>query len=154
MKTEFDNTENEALSIARIKSRFFAQYWGVKCFEWKPENSIGVQIEEVNSQIEKYYNCGFILLKHLSQITDEECIFIGTNILAIPTGLINYEHKVVYVKNVITNQLNKSITHIGKDNVIYSNFYLLDFLRSKGYAVPFMKYSVDELILFGWMQLR
>ena len=30
---------------------------------------------------------------------------------------------------------------------------VIDFLRSKGYAVPFMEYSVDDLVSFGWVQL-
>ena len=29
----------------------------------------------------------------------------------------------------------------------------VDFLRSKGYAVPYMEYSVEDLISFGWVLL-
>lgn len=147
------NTELQQSCITAVKSRFFAQYYGQEILRWHQwiETTNNGKVDLSIPAIEK--EGWFIELKHLSQINDEDCIFIGTNILAIPTGLINYEHKVVYVKNVITNQLNKNITHIGKENVIYSNFYLLDFLRSKGYAVPFMEYSIDDLISFGWVQL-
>jgi len=32
-------------------------------------------------------------------------------------------------------------------------FQEIDYLRSKGYALPFMEYSVEDLISFGWVRL-
>jgi hypothetical protein len=29
----------------------------------------------------------------------------------------------------------------------------VDYLRSKGYALPFMEYSVEDLVSFGWVKL-
>jgi hypothetical protein len=144
-----DNTQTPQLPQNAVKCRFFAQYLyqDVLIID---NNHIWKVTGEVLDNIKDYE---FITLKHISKITDEECIFIGTNILKIPTGLINYDHKVSYVKNVILNQLNKNISQIGNVNVIYSNFYLLDYLRKQGYAVPFMGYSVQELINFGWVLL-
>lgn len=34
-----------------------------------------------------------------------------------------------------------------------NKFQVVDYLRSKGYALPFMDYSVDDLVSFGWVQL-
>lgn len=147
------NAELQQSCITAVKSRFFAQYYGqeilkVSDFDGKfmKWHILGENLDNI-----KDYEC--ILLKHISTISEDECIFIGTEILDIPTGLINYEHKVSYVKNVIINQLNKNITKIGKVDVVYSNFYLLDYLRKQGYAVPFLNYSVQNLINLGWVQL-
>jgi hypothetical protein len=37
-------------------------------------------------------------------------------------------------------------------NFVESDIYLTDYLRSKGYALPFMEYTVDNLVSFGWVQ--
>ena len=149
MKTEHEQTNNEALNKTDVKCRFFAQYLYQDVLIIDRDNVWKITGEVLDNI--KYYD--FITLKHISKITEDECIFIGTEILDIPTGLINYEHKVSYVKNVLINQLNKNVSQIGKVNVIYSNFYLLDFLRKQGYATPFLNYSVQELINIGWLQL-
>ena len=132
--------------MEKIKTLLFAQYYGQEILKVSNFDGKFIKFHILGETIDniKDYDC--ILLKHISKITDEECIFIGTNILQIPAGLINYEHKIVYVKNVIINELNKNITQIGNVNVIYSNFYLLDYLREQGYAVPFLNYSVQDLI--------
>jgi hypothetical protein len=146
---ETKKTQTEQLTQDAVKCRFFSQYLYQDVLIIDNDH-IWKVTGEVLDNIKDYE---FITLKHISKITDEECIFIGTNILKIPIGLINYDHKVSYVKNVILNQLNKNISQIGNVNVIYSNFYLLDYLRKQGYAVPFMGYSVQELINFGWVLL-
>ena len=148
-----DINENKALSQTSVKCRFFAQYYGqeiLKVSDFDGKFMKWYILGEILDNI-KDYDC--ILLKHISKISDEECIFIGTEILDIPIGLINYEHKIIYVKNVLINELNKNVSQIGKVNVVYSNFYLLDYLRNQGYAVPFLSYSVQNLIDFGWVQL-
>jgi len=33
-------------------------------------------------------------------------------------------------------------------------FEAVDFLRSKGYALPFMGLSVDELVNYGWIKFK
>lgn len=33
-------------------------------------------------------------------------------------------------------------------------YYIVDYLRSKGYALPFHNLSVDELISYGWIKLK
>lgn len=150
MKTEFVLNENEALNKTDVKCRFFAQYLYQDVLIIDKDNTWKIT-GEILDNIKDY---DFITLKHLSKITDDECIFIGTNILKIPVGLINYDHKISYVKNILNSGWNNNFTGIGnEDRYVFSNFYLLDYLRSKSYAVTFMNYSVQELINFGWVQL-
>ena len=134
---------NAHLMQTAVKCRFFAQYWGVKCFQWKPENSIGLQIDKVNSQIEKYYNCGFLLLKPLSKATREE--------------LLDTYHKMwEFNEDLIESDIKLAIdwfNNYGTQNYVKFNQQQTDFLRSKGYAIPFMEYSVNDLVSFGWVRL-
>lgn len=143
--TEHKNTnETSQLRQTAVKCRFFAQYWGVKCFQWNSENSVGLQIDKVNYQIDKYYNCGFLSLKPLSKITDEEKNILEESIIGFVSDIFNIGC-FTYI-NVLSSIFDKTIP-------VELNSYHIDFLRSKGYAVPFMEYSVDDLVSFGWVRL-
>ena len=70
MKTEFDNTENEALNKTDVRSRFFAQYWGTKTLYIG-----GVGLVELGTGGWNLKHPDFFLqLKPLSKITDEDAI--------------------------------------------------------------------------------
>lgn len=49
------------------------------------------------------------------------------------------------------NEFLKTMTNVKNGGVI--NLHAVDYLRSKGYAIPFMEYSVEELVNLGWMRL-
>jgi len=74
-------------------------------------------------------------LKPLSQITDEDLKFI-------------YSDKKINVEIDEDVYLSKKLA-----NFVESDIYLTDYLRSKGYAVPFMEYSVEDLVSLGWVRL-
>jgi hypothetical protein len=41
-----------------------------------------------------------------------------------------------------------------EENILFnSNAKAVDYLRSKGYAVPFMDFSISDLISFDWVRL-
>ena len=148
-----------------VKCRFFAQYWSVKCFQWKPENSIGLQIQEVNSKIEKYYDCGFLLLKPLSKITKKDLQQVFMKEFPFDTIFNSYDFMCKYeLRNyfIISNVCEKAYLQIidFENNKEFNSFNYktmshigIDFLRAQGYAVPFMEYSVDDLVSFGWVRL-
>ena len=54
----------------------------------------------------------------------------------------------------ITDEEREYCISIGRGHS-YQNFQQnqVDYLRSKGYALPFMEYSVDELVELGWVRL-
>lgn len=131
-----DTTQSEQLNETAVKCRFFAQYFGVRVFQ----NELNKQYNYVNYSypltIEKDFNKGiieFLELKPLSKITDEDAISMYRGLER------NYESANQFLEDY------KSIGFLEQSEV--------DFLRSKGYAVPFMGYSVDELVKIGWVQL-
>jgi hypothetical protein len=117
-----------------VKSRFFAQYWGVKCFQNIMNDKYGYETYPEPFMDESNMNGQFCKLKPLSILSDEDYRKIAK----------------LYVKPIFRNKENYI------DEVAQFKIFMIeeiDFLRSKGYAVPFMEYSVDDLISFGWVQL-
>lgn len=115
------------------KAKFFAQYWGQKVFKIQDENCPATQ--EVNPQfIGKFLDEKSVLeLKPISSITDEDQ---------------NY---------ILTNELSNSNKLVIQDKIgafYLSDIYVTDYLRSKGYALPYMGLSVEKQIEYGWIKLE
>ena len=124
-----DTTQSEQLNETAVKCRFFAQYWGTKTLYVG-----GVGLVEIGKGGWNLKHPDFFLqLKPLSKITDEDAISMYRGLER------NYESANQFLEDY------KSIGFLEQSEV--------DFLRSKGYAVPFMGYSVDELVKTGWVQL-
>ncbi len=131
MNTDKKNTQ---LPQSSVKSRFFAQYWGQKVMKKNIEG-----LENFYSEPDGFIRSMtkdsplFLELKPLSKITDEDAISMYRGLER------NYESANQFLEDY------KSIGFLEQSEV--------DFLRSKGYAVPYMEYSVDDLISFGWVRL-
>lgn len=124
-----DTKQAEQLNETAVKSRFFAQYWGTKTLYVG-----GVGLVEIGKGGWNLKHPDFFLqLKPLSKITDEDAISMYRGLER------NYESANQFLEDY------KSIGFLEQSEV--------DFLRSKGYAVPFMVYSVDDLVKIGWVQL-
>jgi hypothetical protein len=110
------------------KEKFFAQYFGQNII-YSP--NFKNQQFCITSKTIRWVNDGyFIKLKDISKITDED----AEHIIQLD----------VLLSDNFFNDLKKG----------YCNKYeVVDYLRSKGYALPFMGYSVDELVNLGWVQL-
>ncbi|KPE51012.1 hypothetical protein [Chryseobacterium indologenes] len=109
------------------KAKFFAQYYSVPCIqndEW---------IWRENDEFGKLpsgcdiTDC-YANLKPLTLITDEDAFRIG---------FCNRKIFLATNTNLYIYQINSA-----------------DFLRSKGYALPWMGLSVEKLIEYGWIKLR
>ena len=124
-----EKNQNKALNKTDVKCRFFAQYWGTKTMYVG-----GVGLVEVGKGGWNLKHPDFFLqLKPLSKITNEDAISMYRGLER------NYESSNQFLEDY------KSIGFLEQSEV--------DFLRSKGYAVPYMEYSVDELVKIGWVQL-
>ena len=124
-----DTTQSEQLNETAVKCRFFAQYWGTKTLYVG-----GVGLVEIGKGGWNLKHPDFFLqLKPLSKITDEDAISMYRGLER------NYESANHFLEDY------KSIGFLEQSEV--------DFLRSKGYAVPFIGYSVDDLVKIGWVQL-
>ncbi len=155
--------------VASVKSRFFAQYWGQNILSF-----IGSEVDyklypyrlAKNENWSNRTQClekQFIVLKSLSNYTKEDSIEVERIWRASDTRVE------AYFKKSYPNTVYDDRELVGRSLIKYwleeckLNFenridprtiqHITDYLRSKGYAVPFMEYSVDDLISFGWVQL-
>lgn len=127
MNTDKNNTQ---LPQTDVKSRFFAQYWGQNVCQTKGGKY------KVDEDCFPLWKRSYLELKHISKITDKD-----TEHIMQLEGFIDG-----FLSDDFLNFLNDlKKGHCNK-------FEVIDYLRTKGYALPFMEYSIDDLISFGWVQ--
>lgn len=159
------------------KARFFAQYIGLEVeytfneYEGGNVSYTGRHISKlvgvtcyndyemlVDTGTELYYasepETPMLLLNPLSAISDEDAIEVakmfdgkeikyGAGYATLNESanvLLWYDGEIITPGDVCQNSLQ-----------LLSSY---DFLRSKGYALPFMQYSVEQLVQMGWVKLK
>lgn len=132
------------------KTRFFAQYWGQHLIIMGSFLRIIDHVTLCNIE-----NDDILQLKPLSKISDEDALWTINNhhfkfenpILEISKlKALTKEIHISYIFNDATRHL------ILKPENLYPHNY--DYLRSKGYALPYMDLSVEDLIDYGWIKLE
>lgn len=126
------------------KARFFAQYWGqnvmIEFSGIRPMQTYSVgNIEIVNQSSQKYW----LELTPLCQISDEDAIKIARLL-----GWKDHakDQALFYGLYFING---------GEDSCLLEDYAcVVDYLRSKGYALPYMELSVEDLIEYGWIKLK
>lgn len=132
MKAEINN---------ETKAKFFAQYWAQEIQRH--------QSSHLTFEINKNFLLGFpdayIELNPLSSISDEDAIEVA-KILGFPE-----KYQLKNGKAFISELLKGDgmLFNYHPFNTLLS----FDFLRSCGYALPFMGLSVDEMVEAGWIKL-
>jgi hypothetical protein len=137
-----DKTSNSQqippLQQTAVKCRFFAQYWGTKTMYVG-----GVGLVEIGTGGWNLKHPDFFLeLKPTKRLTDNEAIELGK--------ILNIKDDEV-IGILISDEFLNTMTNVKNGGVI--NLHAIDYLRSKGYAIPFMEYSVDKLVELGWVRL-
>lgn len=131
-----------------IKKRIFAQYFG-NTYYYK--NEFGYFKEQVefgyntNSHLEK--KVSFLHLTSLSNITDEDCNYIAnSDIVDFRNGLIgSWDGK---------NQ-SELYDAVRNDIEYFSDYVpIYHYLVSKGYALSYLDYSVEDLVELGVYKLK
>jgi len=159
-------------NITENKAKFFAQYLGSTQYFIDSYNydlrlvGIGTLSGDRNSLIKS-----ILLLKPLSSITDEDAIGLGIVIFGKYKGGcdIREEFAVLFVDSGPHNELEplpntieyylwfndgKITPESGQEYYALITLNAYDYLRSKGYALPYMGLSVEELIEYGWVELK
>lgn len=130
MKAEINN-EN--------KARFFAQYWGQIVL------SNGVEIGGCVGDCEEDL---FLFLKPLSSISDEDLLWCYHK----HSELIAYDYTMDFKPFLdMANHWRSNEEDWEKSVTRFSQ--VSDYLRSKGYAIPWMGLSVEEMVEAGWIQI-
>ena len=139
------------------KAKFFALYWGIKAMRCKTFNATtghglsGLMNVDVNSETIK--ENWFLELKPLSSISDEDLEYIrplvGYDNTPLGIGLVKRFLTVLWMDSDDINYF--AITDTRPTLKVLA---IIDFLRSRGYALPWMCLSVEELINRGWVKLK
>ena len=143
------------------KAKFFAQYWGQKiiCF---PHNKNPIRYDNPNKLLAgTFERNAYLELKPLSQISDEDviqCITYLYNITREALGeILEIKHydtfsSITAIGKGCNFKTTRSIHHWNGTKKISS--VEADYFRSKGYALPYMDLSVEDLIDYGWVKLK
>ena len=120
------------------KVKFLSQYWGLDVL-----NFYGKLIAVHHAIDEKYIGDSFLQLKPLESISDEDCLSIAK--------IINLAH--LSPKETLVDLVKDILIKRRNNGKVYLWLNIFDYLRSKGYAIPFMDLSVQDLIDYGWIKL-
>lgn len=125
------------------KQEFFAQYFGQDVLVLYPNSCTNKCYIELsyNRNIEDDY----LELKDLKNITDEDATQVAKYRYENPKMMLYAEIGKIIIFNYINQSKNKGEHEL--------ELFEIDFLRSKGYALPFRQYSVEQMIEFGWIKL-
>lgn len=123
------------------KAKFFTQYFGQKVRVWKKDLQTLLNISYASLSIEAVED-SYLELKPLSQISDEDAIWLAN--WGYGCYNISDEEKILRVKK------DKYKYYKG----CFTNVYVVDYFRSKGYALPWNGITVEEQIKFGWIKLK
>lgn len=123
------------------KSKFFAQYWGQRVFN----DGGGEYLFYVNESIPFPMHKDFFLeLTPLHLISDEDAIELSKMLW----GKTHIET----MFSVLSNEKAIFEIRLSVENSVHHLKY--DYLRSKGYALPYNGLSVSEQVERGWVVLK
>lgn len=126
------------------KEKFFAQYWGQEVHKVKMSHSdpickVGAHLH--GNKIEEDY----LELTPLSQIMDEHSLQVSKILDA------NFDENILSDSARIFH-INRGKSHVLPSRPCRSD--VCDYIRSKGYAMPYMGLSVEKQIGYGWIKLK
>lgn len=143
------------------KKRFFAQY--------ETQEIAKSSKSAIPHIVSAYFAMGhhYLELKPLSTITDED----AKEISPMKTMVLDDENKYIITSVSYFERIQSLTVYFKyKDNETpdddegfgHSSFtifpfqsqYIVDYLRSKGYALPWMGLSVEKLVEYGWIKLK
>ncbi|KGT09526.1 hypothetical protein NV63_06785 [Elizabethkingia anophelis] len=128
------------------KTKFFAQYWGQKIMIWDESKSLPPQKVGVSYMTKYGVSNRKLELKSLEDLTEDDLMTIA-----------KYYEPTTY--KVESNSDEIVFDYMYGDSfssaaIGYDYGYALDYLRSKGYALPWMGLSVEKLVEYGWVKLK
>lgn len=135
------------------KIKFFALYWGIGCianddFVWHGNETLETVLSASKGDLSGWY----ATLKSLKDITNEDFEYIRPLV-----GYDNSEGGIKLVKRWLTplykdyDDLNYFALTDSKPTLRVLD--IIDYLRSKGYALPWMDLSVEKQIEYGWVKI-
>tara|TARA_B100000378_G_scaffold236018_1_gene202678 strand:- start:2565 stop:3005 length:441 start_codon:yes stop_codon:yes gene_type:complete len=136
------------------KAKFFAQYWDQKILTGIPVDK-PFTFRRLNHQnIQKGIMYSFLELKSLSDITDEDAIKVAK----IANWSPLHADRVKAGKQIIFGDFGIPEEAVDSSDEDYDSILnyipVFDYLRSKGYALPYNGLSVEDQIEYGWIKIK
>ena len=131
------------------KARFFAQYWGQKIVAVRIDDGKDRKGYEVGNNWYCQLEDAYLELKPLSQIIDEDAIEViggvecNLRMNDEDSGFFGMSPSEIFVASLYSKSESYHITP-----------RKLDYLRSKGYALPWLGVLVEQQIEWGWIKLK
>lgn len=125
-----------------LKARLFALYWGQHVLTSSNWEFMYPLVKVRQEYFDGETNGMFLELKPLSMISYDDCDALGK--------IYGHNYTIPEIKNWISDDDNFSFGGINSKSVIE----MIDYLRSKGYALPYLGISVQEQIDKGWIRLK
>jgi|GEM_PF-7101941 len=124
------------MSNQQDKQAFFAQYLYQKVVVGSSKKPIDCYPVFANDPT-------YLLLKNLKDISDEDAENIANIIgIKISKSISRFDITYYYLSDFTDNHTMETS---GKETL-----QVLDYLRSKGYLLPFREYTIDQIIEMGW----
>lgn len=124
------------------KLKFFAQYFGQNILKHKDfKESAHSFFSFTIININHYY----LELRSIESITDDECVEYYN--MFCPDLYIEDNLKIYAFKDMLNHILESKLFNC-------LELQETDFLRSKGFLVPFMNLTTDQILEFGWAKIK
>lgn len=154
-----------------LKARFFAQYYGLKV---KTTEMSDGQMFNTGPKVTARFG-SYLVLRSISSITDEEAIEIAKAAANLTTDWNSSPNKKYFYvtrdkkykgievtekysyRSVHIDPVDGEITVYNDDSEISESglqIWGFQLMLSYGICLPFMGYSVEELVQAGWVKLR
>jgi hypothetical protein len=130
-----------------LKAKFFALYFGQKVFHC----SLNQKVPHKNTFGRLIKSRDRLELTPLSQISDEDAIEVFN--LLLPDSNDDNDGKIFFGKTYVRSYDTNDVT-LKTNHTYLETQRLIDYLRSKGYALPYLGISVEEQISRGWIKLK
>ena len=125
------------------KRLFVASHWGQHIFNYDDGSGHFKKLEVSFRALRDCNAYDYLSLRDVKSITDSECIeFYNYLFYTVDTS---DESKIEYIRDTLKDE------DFEDDWGMRSSY---DFLRSKGFAVPFMGMSIDKLVEYRWIKLE
>lgn len=143
------------------KAKFFAQYWGQEVLIANPHVNQKNPFKCEQPYIYHNTDIAWLELTPLSHISDEDVI---QGIMITYNKTYEDLGEILEVKHYDTFS-SITTTRAGENFKTFRSFHHwngnrkigsmeCDYLRSKGYALPWMDLSVEDLVEYGWVKLK
>jgi len=121
------------------KLRFFDAYSGQKIFRYSWNDNLYTNRCIDSDESDKYT----AELKSLSDISDDDLLWLGRNANDYPNS--NYKDDLNYCKDLVRRYLSRPPM---------MNYECVDYLRSRGYLLPFMGLAVEQILAYKWAVIK